>query len=242
MNIPCDGYILMIETSQRNGSVALGTFDGQLKDEELFGPGLVHGKELLPRIDTIVSRNQAKSQLAVIAVSVGPGSFTGIRIGVSAAKALAWSLKLPLLGISSLDVMAANIEQDGEWGVLLDARSGDLDLAMFEVNDKKALRLDQDQAIHKDDFYSRVDPETGFIGSGSRAADFPAGLKTGPEEWDIPRAGRGLELANSLVRQIAEGHPAPAGWDQPHLLNPRYLRVSRAEEVRRRRIEGEEQA
>ena len=61
MNIPCDGYILMIETSQRNGSVALGTFDGQLKDEELFSPGLVHGKELLPRIDTIVSRNQAKS-------------------------------------------------------------------------------------------------------------------------------------------------------------------------------------
>ena len=97
MNIPSDGYILMIETSQRNGSVALGTYDGNLRDEELFSPGLVHGKELLPRIDTLVTRNDAKSQLAVVAVSSGPGSFTGIRIGVSAAKAIAWSLKIPVL-------------------------------------------------------------------------------------------------------------------------------------------------
>ncbi len=242
MNIPSDGYILMIETSQRNGSVALGTYDGKLQDEELFSPGLVHGKELLPRIDTLVTRNHAKSQLAVVAVSSGPGSFTGIRIGVSAAKAIAWSLKIPVLGISSLDVIAANIEEDGKWGVLLDAGSGDLDLALFEVSGHKTSRLDQDRAIDKEELASFVEPGIGFIGSGSRRTDFPAGLKTGPLEWDTPRASRGLEIANFQVRQIVEGSPAPPGWEQPHLLNPRYLRVSRAEEVRRRRIEGEEQA
>ena len=242
MKISPDGYILMIETSQRSGSVALGTYDGESRDEELFSPGLVHGKELLPRIDTIIERNQAKSRLAVVAVSIGPGSFTGTRIGVSAAKAIAWSLKIPALGISSLDVIASNIEEDGKWGVVLDASGGDLDLALFEISQGNVLRLDEDQALNKEQFSALIEPGTRFIGSGSRAADFPAHLETGPENWDIPRACHGLKIANSLVHEIVAGSAPPPGWEQPHLLNPRYLRVSRAEEVRRHRIAGEEQA
>ncbi len=242
MTLSPKDYILMIETSQRNGSVALGTYDGECRDEEPFSPGLVHGKELLPRIDSIVERNQAKPHLAVVAVSIGPGSFTGIRIGVSAAKAIAWSLKIPALGISSLDVIAANIDTDGKWGVVLDASSGDLDLAKFEVRHARAQRLEQDLAVHRDDFDSLIEPEMKFIGSGSRSAEFPAHLKTGSEQWDIPRAGQGLELARIRIREIEAGEAAPPGWQQPHMLNPRYLRVSRAEEVRRQRIEGEEQA
>lgn len=242
MQIPSDGFILMIETSQRNGSVALGTYEGKCRDEELFSPGLVHGKELLPRIDTIVKRNQAKSRLAAVAVSIGPGSFTGIRIGVSAAKAIAWSMQIPALGVSSLDVMAANIETEGKWGVLLDASSGDLDLAQFEVHQGTARRLEPDQAIHKNDLPGMIESKINFIGSGARASDFPDQLKTGPEKWDVPHAIHGLEIAIGMIREIDSGGVAPPGWEQPHLLNPRYLRVSRAEEVRRQRLEGEEQA
>ncbi|MGE4618630.1 MAG: tRNA (adenosine(37)-N6)-threonylcarbamoyltransferase complex dimerization subunit type 1 TsaB [Planctomycetota bacterium] len=240
MNVPTNGYLLMIETSQRQGSVALGTLDGTVHDEEHFSPGLVHGKELLPRINTIIERNQAKDQLAVVAASKGPGSFTGIRIGVSAAKAIAWSLKIPALGISSLEVLAANIEEEGKWGVLLDGSSGDLDLAFFEVSAGKATRISEELAIHCKDLSSFIEPGMKFIGSGARTADFPTDLETGPEQWDTPQAIHGLKIGKIHVREILAGQQPPPGWELSHQLNPRYLRASRAEEVRLRRIANEE--
>ncbi|MDE0958365.1 MAG: tRNA (adenosine(37)-N6)-threonylcarbamoyltransferase complex dimerization subunit type 1 TsaB [Planctomycetota bacterium] len=242
MKIPSDGWILMIETSQRDGSVALGTLDGQQVDEELFSPGLVHGKELLPRIDTIVKRNAAREKLSAVAVSAGPGSFTGVRIGVSAAKAIAWALHIPALGISSLDIIASNIDTPGRWGVLLDASSGDLDVGFYQITREGAVREGEELASHRDQLAILDQQETRFIGAGSRNAEMNFKRETGPLEWDLPTARKGLEVAISRVHEILEGENSPPGWESPHMLNPRYMRVSRAEEVRRRRLAGEEQA
>ncbi len=242
MKIAPDSWILMIETSQRDGSVAMGTLDGNQFDVECFSPGLVHGKELQPRIDALVERNEARGKLSVMAVSTGPGSFTGTRIGVSAAKAMAWALKIPALAISSFDVIACNIEDPGRWGVLLDASSGDLDVAFYEVNADGANKDGEERTSHRDHLAELATTGTRFIGSGSRIEGLVPTLPTGPVEWDHPTAQHGLRLAIARVHQILDGAPPPAGWDSPHSLNPRYLRVSRAEEVRRRRLAGEEQA
>ncbi len=242
MKIASDRWILMIETSQREGSVALGTVDGKKVDEETFSGSLVHLRELMPTIDALVSRNCSREDLAVIAVSVGPGSFTGIRIGVSAAKALAWALKIPALAISSLEIIAANIEEEGRWGVLLDASSGDLDVACFDVGEECLVAVGEEEASHRDRLPALLEKGTRFIGSGCR--DLPADqeLVTGPIEWDHPHARRGLVQAIGKVQQILSGQEPPPGWESPHSLQPRYMRISRAEEVRRRRLAGEESA
>ncbi|MDE0960838.1 MAG: tRNA (adenosine(37)-N6)-threonylcarbamoyltransferase complex dimerization subunit type 1 TsaB [Planctomycetota bacterium] len=242
MKMPSDGWILMIETSQRDGSVALGTLDGQQVDEELFSPGLVHGKELLPRIDAIVERNDARQNLCAIAVSAGPGSFTGVRIGVSAAKAIAWALGIPSLGISSLEIIASNIDEPGRWGVLLDASSGDLDVGFYQVGTEGVVKDGEELASHRDQLPLLNQEGTRFIGLGSRNPQLEIKLETGPVQWDQPTARQGLKIAIAQVHQILAGGESPPGWDSPHLLNPRYMRVSRAEEVRRRRLAGEEQA
>ena len=72
-NIPEeDRLILMIETSQRQGSIALGSIGGEFIAEVSFSPGLVHSKELMPRIDTLIEEHASRSDLGVIAVSRGP--------------------------------------------------------------------------------------------------------------------------------------------------------------------------
>lgn len=99
-------YILAIETTGAFASVALmhdGKLIGQVEGSDRFS----HLQNLMPQIDTVVKDNQLSiSDIKAIAVSCGPGSFTGIRIGVSTARALAQILKIPCVAVSSLEALA----------------------------------------------------------------------------------------------------------------------------------------
>ena len=135
--------ILGIETSQARGSVAWAApgSDGTVSITELLFPvGLVHGREILPTIDALSERVPFdREEIGVVAVSVGPGSFTGARIGVAAAKALAWGLCARLLAVSSLEVIARGLletERDGEPSPLLGAREAPT--AIFAFSDEMA--------------------------------------------------------------------------------------------------------
>ncbi len=98
--------ILGIETSSRICSVALTDGDG-IGDETSLDAGLIHSEKLIPLMDALLKKNKmAVGDIGGIAVSTGPGSFTGIRVGVSAARGFAQSLGIPLTGISSLDGLA----------------------------------------------------------------------------------------------------------------------------------------
>jgi tRNA threonylcarbamoyladenosine biosynthesis protein TsaB len=99
---------LAIETSGLRGSLALFA-GGRCLREAVFEEGLVHGRELTARLEESLSREGFKARsLEGIAVSVGPGSYTGIRVGVTAAKSLAFALGIPVIGESSLRVLAGN--------------------------------------------------------------------------------------------------------------------------------------
>ena len=103
-------WILHIETSTKNCSVALGC-DGELinsieKSSEYYS----HGEKLHPFIKELIDDSQINlTQLSAISVSKGPGSYTGLRIGVSAAKGLCYSLNIPLISLNSLSILSQNI-------------------------------------------------------------------------------------------------------------------------------------
>ncbi len=233
-----DRWILMIETSQRQGSIALGTVAGEFIDEQLFSPGLVHSKELMPRIDDLIGQHGSRSQLGIVAVSRGPGSFTGIRIGVAAAKAIGWALGIPTLGLSSLECMIHGLGEEtrGHWAAILDASGGDRDLGIFDLNDGKIEVIEDERAVRVEELPSLITEGMGVVGSGCRDVDWPESNPVASIERDQPPAKSGLTLASQMVQAIASGTPAPPGWDNPHQLQPRYLRVSRAEEVRRQKL------
>ncbi|MCY3998124.1 MAG: tRNA (adenosine(37)-N6)-threonylcarbamoyltransferase complex dimerization subunit type 1 TsaB [Flavobacteriaceae bacterium] len=121
--------ILHIESSTKNCSVSLAHNGQLIQSKELFSLDYRHSELLHPFIQEIFENNhiQPKS-LKAIAVSKGPGSFTGLRIGVSAAKGFCYALKIPLIGINTLEIMAqCTLANSNDWILsILDARKSNL--------------------------------------------------------------------------------------------------------------------
>jgi tRNA threonylcarbamoyladenosine biosynthesis protein TsaB len=121
--------ILAIDTALQRAVVALGRRDGHLLDEEAWIAGHRHGEELLPRVEALLSRcGVAVSELTGIVCGTGPGAFTGLRVGIATAKALAHGLGVPIVGISTAAALVAGVgEPDGSHprAVLLPAGPSD---------------------------------------------------------------------------------------------------------------------
>ena len=128
-------YILNIETATKNCSVSLSA-DGQLSDVlEYAGENYSHAEKLHVFIKQILEQNQLKAKdLDAIAVSMGPGSYTGLRIGVSAAKGLAYTLNIPLIAISTLEILARKIRTKDAYIIpVLDARRMEVYSAVYDT-------------------------------------------------------------------------------------------------------------
>ena len=133
-------YILHIETATKNCSVAL-SFEGRLiACQELATDGYAHAEKLHVFIDTLLQQaNVEFAQLNAIAVSKGPGSYTGLRIGNSAAKGLCFALHIPLIAIDTLAVLAAqaqSVVKEGYIVPMLDARRMEVYSAVFTPQGK----------------------------------------------------------------------------------------------------------
>src|SRR5690554_3247877 len=128
--------ILHIETATKNCSVSLGK-DGELIDTiELAEAGFNHAEKLHVFIDEILQRNAFSYQsLNAIAISKGPGSYTGLRIGVSAAKGLCYALDIPLISIPTLQSLALQVQHpDGVIVPMIDARRMEVYTAVFDAD------------------------------------------------------------------------------------------------------------
>jgi len=98
--------VLGIETSGGRGGIAL-LDGGQVRGTRLFEKGMVHGREIAPSIESLLDEMRVQlATLDLIACDLGPGSYTGLRVGLAAAKGLAFALRKPLVGVASLDAMA----------------------------------------------------------------------------------------------------------------------------------------
>ncbi len=110
------------ETSAAMGGVAIGE-NGALVEEVRFPEKLVHARELIPTLDRLLAgAGWRPHDLERIAVSIGPGSFTGLRIGLAVGKVLALELETTLVGVDSIDVLAADAPFTEPFAVLIDAR------------------------------------------------------------------------------------------------------------------------
>jgi tRNA threonylcarbamoyladenosine biosynthesis protein TsaB len=126
--------LLALDTSTRQASLAICTED-ELLGEYTWHVGNNHSVELLARVQRIIAEcNKTMQDIDVVAVATGPGSFNGVRVAVSAAKALAFSLHKPIVGIGTLDIIAAQQHWHGPICSILEAGRSELYAACYTVD------------------------------------------------------------------------------------------------------------
>ena len=231
--------ILAFDTSGFSGSVALLDRD-RLLDEERLDAERRSARTLAPAIDRLLKRNgKAPGQVGLIATTVGPGSFTGLRVGVTTAKTLAYAIGAEIVGLSTLEIACRRPvprmhgpEEPLQIEAVLDAQRGELFVGQFryhtgalaEPDVARLERLVTDQLIAAADWLARLRPKTIVTGSGlKRLADqLPEPGHMAPtRQWDV-------EAAN--VGRLAWRDYVAGRRDDLWKLAPVYLRPSYAEE------------
>ena len=143
------GLVLGIETATVLGGIALVSGGGELLGEVLLRNHESHSERMLPAIDWLLATlGTSLRDCAAVAVSAGPGSFTGLRAGMAAAKGLAFSLGVPLYGIPTLEALAANVPPcEAPVCAVLNARRGEVFCALFRSEAAGPQRLEPDRLV-----------------------------------------------------------------------------------------------
>ena len=129
--------ILSIDTASPICSVGI-LEDNKLIEDINTNNGLTHSEKLMPMIKQLLEEtNLTLKDIDLLVCDKGPGSFTGIRIGVATIKAFADSLNIPSVGISSLDVLAYNVKEDGYICSLIDAKNSNVYFALYKLENSK---------------------------------------------------------------------------------------------------------
>jgi tRNA threonylcarbamoyladenosine biosynthesis protein TsaB len=220
--------VLGIETSTMHGGVALLDQQG-LRAEYLLNVKATHTERLLPSIDQVLrDAGVTLEQVAGLAVAVGPGSFTGLRIGLSTAKGLAAASGRPLVGVPTLEAIA--------WCLpfcahpvcpVLDARKGQVYCALYRHDGEQLYPIMDEAALSPDALVSRIDEPTVFIGEGLSVYGDVLAERLGSKALFPPeshRGGRASAVADLGRRRLLQGER-----DDVARLAPRYLRPSEAE-------------
>ena len=225
--------ILAFETSAKAGSVAL-TENGSLLAENYQNTGLTHSQTLLSMAQEMLkSCSKTPQDVQAVAVAAGPGSFTGVRIGVAAAKGFAWGGEIPCYGVSTLEAMARSFGlHSGIVCCVMDARRSQVYNALFRCEKGTLTRLTEDRAISLEELGKELKnlEETVFlVGDGSTLCYNTLQEATGnlvlPQPHRLHQRASGVALAAQVM--IDRGEEGNAG-----ALTPNYLRLSQAERER----------
>lgn len=164
------GYILNIETATKNCSVALAQNGETILCKEMAEQGFSHAEKLHLFIEEIIKEAGITfSDLSAVAVSQGPGSYTGLRIGVSAAKGLCYALEIPLISVDTLTVLANQLQiEKGIIIPMIDARRMEVYSAIF--NSKKEMIREVQAEILTDSSFSDIDDTVYFVGDSNEKA------------------------------------------------------------------------
>ncbi len=200
-------YILCIETSTTNCSVAVSKDDKLLSLVEQDSNNYSHAEQLHIFIEQALREAKiSKSQLSAVAVSKGPGSYTGLRIGVSSAKGLCYALGIPLISISTLKTLAAQAETIGAQDLIIpmiDARRMEVYTQVFDfelesLTEIEAKILDPDAFVSQ--FHSRKTLH--FIGNGVKKFEEVCRVKQKTSfNYNNPSAQHMVKMANQKYKQ-----------------------------------------
>ena len=230
--------ILAFETSAKAASVAL--MDGRkLLGESYQNTGLTHSQTLMVMAEDVLKQcGKSAQDVEAVAVAEGPGSFTGVRIGVAAAKGYAWGKQIPCYGVSTLEAMAESLGiYEGYVCPVMDARRSQVYNALFYVNRGVVERRQEDRAIALADLKEELLTLEGpvyLVGDGSTLTYNT--LKDSVESLVMPAEHRMHQRAvgvGLIAARMAEEGLAPSGGE----LTPNYLRLSQAEREKLERMQ-----
>ena len=230
--------ILAFETSAKAVSVAL-LEDGCLLGESYQNTGLTHSQTLMAMAENLLETcGKGVADVTAVAVAAGPGSFTGVRIGVAAAKGLAWGREISCYGVSTLEAMAQNL---GIWeGIVvptMDARRSQTYTAVFRAEAGKLTRIQEDCAISYEELshiLKSYKEQIFLVGDGAvlcynTLIEAVPNLVLPPEHRRHQRAAGVALVAQQQIEAGVCGDGAG--------LTPNYLRLSQAERERLAREE-----
>ena len=225
--------ILALETSAKSVSAAV-VENGAVLASSYQNTGLTHSRTLMPLVDGMLKAAELSlDAMGLVAVAQGPGSFTGLRIGVSAAKGLAWAKELPCCGVSTLLAMAQNLRHlDGIIVCAMDARRNQVYNAVFRAENGQLTRLTEDRAISLAELAEELKNTEGakfVVGDGAKLC------YTYLTQQGIPcrMAPAALVMQNAVgVGLTAEELAAEGKTVSAQELVPVYLRLSQAERER----------
>ena len=222
--------ILAIDTATQVSSVAVASAD-KLAAELTMQAKLTHSETLMPHIKEVLRMaNVRKEQLEGIAVSIGPGSFTGLRIGLAAAKAMAYALDLPIVGVSTLKALAYHYPVPGIRIVsLLDAQKGNAYRESYEWEEGTLMVVNPVEVLPIAEILAECAEsgrETVVLGDIAvrrirGKVDLPANVTVAPAHLVMPRAACVAMLG---LQELAAGHT-----DNVMNMEPVYIRRSEAE-------------
>lgn len=218
--------ILAIETTEAVGSVA-AMADGQLLTEHLLSAEQRSARSLAPgMLHVLKSVGWRPSDVQLVAVTTGPGSFTGLRVGVTAAKTLAYAVGAEAMGIDTLEAIAAGMPPAiDRVAVAVDAQRGEVVAATFRRNEEGWFEVESPPSLLAAERWLAELPAGMAIAGpilARWASRVPAGLTLVDAQWWPPRAGQVARLAH---RDYAAGRR-----DDFWRLSPRYSRRAAAEE------------
>jgi tRNA threonylcarbamoyladenosine biosynthesis protein TsaB len=219
--------LLVLDTSTQRAALALVLSGGEVR-VAAPDPAQRHGRNLIPAIQALLAQaGLAVAELDGLAVGLGPGSYTGLRIGLTAAKTLAYAAGKPLVGLDSLEAIARNAPAAAlRVSVAADAQRGDLYVADFrrEGPEGPLLRLSPTHVEPRSSWLARLVEPTCVLGPAvpRLGVAWPPAAVPAPDEAHWPD---GRQLA-ALARDVW----ATGRRDDPWFLEPLYLRRSAAEE------------
>ncbi len=217
--------ILALDTSSKNATAAVVSEQTLLGEFTVCNPN-THSQILLPMVDQMLKNaGLCISDIDVFCTAIGPGSFTGLRIGMATAKAFALAAGKPIIGVSSLLALAANVAfTDKVVCPMLDARRGDVYNALYQ----NGRIIAKERALSVSDLLLELKGrDTIFLGDGALAFQTEILEKMGEHAQFAP-PGFLMARASSLA-DIALKRAKAGAFDNPDTLAPIYLRVSQAE-------------
>lgn len=222
--------ILAIDTTAKTAAAAITDGEKLLASATLNTPS-THSVTMLPTVEMLLkSAGITASEIDIFAVSAGPGSFTGVRIGVSLVKGLAFGRKQACVGVSSLEALARNmVSTDGLICPVMDARRNQLYNAIFEYRGGKLLRLTPDRTVMADALareLESMDKPVFFIGDGYHIMEKKK-LSCQRETPVACRWQNGAGVALAALAAYDEAEDKSVFTDR--MLRPEYLRLPQAE-------------
>jgi tRNA threonylcarbamoyladenosine biosynthesis protein TsaB len=220
--------VLGVETSTMQGGAALVGDDG-LCSEYTLNVQATHSERLLPTIERMLhDAGIGLDALSGLAVSIGPGSFTGLRIGLSTVKGLAYATGLPVIGVPTLEVLACTVAFAREQICpVLDARKQEVYAALFRWERSQLVRIMEDTALAPEALCGKIHRSTIFLGDGLAVYGELFRRRLVDRMLVPPPPSRGPRPA--WVAELGRQRILRGERDAVDTLVPRYLRPSEAE-------------